>query len=369
MPSCRRRCGPATSDMRSSRRRPHERTSRDRNDRSPRITAALFVLAAAAVAITVATLGLVLARGSAGRATSSWRGGASASRRASERNGRRSAAGNLSVGGPRAFGCATWLLSPSLPWERCGRSTRRPRARCHVRCGSPPSLSVAARRVDRARGLAIVAARRHAGNWKPASSLRRLVRLSKRPEVDEGIRAAYGTNRGAGLVVSLAGSAVAVFLAALVFGTSLSALTSTPVRYGWPWDVAAIGNFGFGGFDLHKVAATLDHRRDVRSWAALGFSSAIIVDRDAVPALISSTGYRPARRHTRPGRAPTAADDEIAPAHRSRRPCRVGRQGHGLGIRGCVTARRWCHRRASVVGPLPSRPGRPVRRQASSRKR
>ena len=77
--------------------------------------------------------------------------------------------------------------------------------------------------------------------------VRRLVRSSARPEISEGIRAAFGGNRGAAVVVASGTIATAVFLAAVVFGTSLSALVSTPRSYGWPWDLGVMVNFGYGG--------------------------------------------------------------------------------------------------------------------------
>jgi hypothetical protein len=265
-------------------------TARDERDRIERstapITTALFVLAAAAAAIAVATLGLALARETNRARTSQlawWRLGLTTRQRAAVIVVPLLVAVGVGlVGGV----IGAWLLSPIAPFGT-------------VRSVDPsPALEVArsvwlaALALSGAFGALIVLvsfrSSRQVGARARTSTLavRRLVRVSKRPEVDEGVRAAYNTKRGAGLVVALAGSAVAVFVAALVFGTSLSALTSTPQSYGWPWDLAAVGNFGYGGFDIHKVAATLDHRHDVLSWTALGFSSSVIVDHEAVPALI-----------------------------------------------------------------------------------
>lgn len=287
------------------------RDERDRIDRSlAPITAALFVLAAAAAAISVATLGLVLAR-EASRARNDqlawWRLGLTTRARAAVIAVPLAIA--IGAGLLVAVGGA-WLLSPIAPVGTVRSVDPSPA----LEISGLVWLGVVALTAVFAALVTLVAFRssRHVGARRgrtPSSSIRRLLRISRRPEVDEGIRAAYGTNRGAGLVVTLAGSAVAVFLAALVFGTSLSALTSTPVSYGWPWDLAAIGNFGFGGFDIHKVGATLDHRSDVRSWTALGFSSAILVDHEAVPALYTvdkrSTLDVPIIR----GRLPIAADE------------------------------------------------------------
>ena len=40
--------------------------------------------------------------------------------------------------------------------------------------------------------------------------------------------------------------AVGVFVAALVFGASLSRVLETPSDYGWRWDVASIDDYGYG---------------------------------------------------------------------------------------------------------------------------
>jgi hypothetical protein len=119
------------------------------------------------------------------------------------------------------------------------------------------------------------------------SAARRLFPPTNRPAFDDGVHAAYATRRGSGFVAALAASAVAVLLAAGVFGSSLSALIATPSSYGWPWDIGMIGNYGYGGLHEKAIGATLDHDADVESWTALGFSNAIQVDRAAIPAILA----------------------------------------------------------------------------------
>jgi hypothetical protein len=113
------------------------------------------------------------------------------------------------------------------------------------------------------------------------------VRRSTRPEVAEGVRAAYQTNRGVGLVLASGGAAVGVLVGALVFGSSLSRVLSTPSAYGWQWDVATIDNFGYGGVDLERVHRSLDGRPDVEDWTALGFSTSLLLDDEQVAALVA----------------------------------------------------------------------------------
>jgi putative ABC transport system permease protein len=179
---------------------------------------------------------------------------------------------------------------------------------------------------------------------RTTSVVRRVLRSSNRPAVDDGIRAAYSTNRGTGLVVALAGSAVAVFLAAVVFGASLSALTSTPASYGWPWDVGVVGNFGYGGMNTRAIAASLDHRDDVRSWSALGFANSVTLDGDAVPSVFSFDRVSTIDVAVVEGHLPTAAD-EVALGARTAAE-------HGLRIGDEVTVAGYevSSRRATVKG-------------------
>ena len=153
---------------------------------------------------------------------------------------------------------------------------------------------------------------------------RRFGRGSGRPEIAEGLRAAYPTNRGVGLVLATGGTAVAVFVAAVVFGASLSSLLSTPASYGWSWDVATVDNFGYGGVNLDAVRHTLDRRDDVERWTALGFSNSITLDNAPVPTVFgfdhSSTVDVPVVK----GHLP-AARDEIALGARTA-------VDHGLGV-------------------------------------
>lgn len=117
------------------------------------------------------------------------------------------------------------------------------------------------------------------------SIVRRLLRGSNRPEVDEGIRAAYGGHRGAGLVMASGAVAAALFLAATVFSTSLSAVLSSPPSYGWPWDIGLMGGAGYGEVNF-EAAAALDERDDVERWTGLGFTNAVTINGETVVSVI-----------------------------------------------------------------------------------
>ncbi len=97
---------------------------------------------------------------------------------------------------------------------------------------------------------------------------------------------------------------------------------------------------GYGGLDTDTIAATLDRRDDVRSWTALGFSNAIRLDGDAVPAVFGFNRVSAVDVTLVEGKLP-AAENEVALGTRTRgraRP-RGGRQGHRGRFRGCVLAR------------------------------
>lgn len=121
-------------------------------------------------------------------------------------------------------------------------------------------------RTVRRTGTAVVRARE-------PGRVQRLARASARPEVVEGVRAAFGANRGAGLVVGGGAVATGVLTGALVFATSLAAIVTTPAAFGWPWDAAMMGGFGYGSQDVEAMQATLEEHDDVDRWTALAFAS------------------------------------------------------------------------------------------------
>jgi hypothetical protein len=105
------------------------------------------------------------------------------------------------------------------------------------------------------------------------------------PVVTEGVRAAYRRRSGIPLIGGLS-IAVATLVAALTFGSSLSALVSTPASFGWPWDLAAATNAGYGNLDIEGAQRLLDDDPDVEAWGYYGFISAIAVNGEPMAALI-----------------------------------------------------------------------------------
>jgi putative ABC transport system permease protein len=159
-------------------------------------------------------------------------------------------------------------------------------------------------------GLLTVQAARRPGSPAQVHRRRRTGRLLRgagRPQVAEGIRAAFLT-RGSGLVIASGALAAGVLLAAVVFGASLSSTVSTPASYGWPWDAAVMGGFGYGSQDLDALEATMASRSDVEAWSGLGLGT-FTLDGRSVVALVGLGS--PAHLHltvTR-GRLPVGADE------------------------------------------------------------
>jgi uncharacterized membrane protein len=131
------------------------------------------------------------------------------------------------------------------------------------------------------------AAGRARGRVRDRAPTSRLAARTPWPDIDEGVRAAYGGNRGAGLVVANCGLAVGAFLAAAVFAASLSAIFSTPAAYGWPWDAAVMGGYGYGGVDREAADDALDGRGDVESRTWLGLTNDVSVDGEPVLAVVA----------------------------------------------------------------------------------
>jgi hypothetical protein len=284
-----------------------------RVDRSTQpIVVALGVLAAAAAAITALVVGLGLARDlvrADGDQAMWWRLGVSKRERVQVLAVPLLAA----VGAGLVVGTlAAWLLSPVAPVGNVRSVVPSPDRELSARTGLV-ALALALVFVVTVALLSWRAAGRVGTRARYHVSLagRRFGRGSSRPQRVVGVRAAYATNRGAGLVLASGGTAVAVFVAAVVFGVSLSSLLSAPASYGWPWDVATIDNYGYGGIDLPAVRKTLDARADVDRWTALGFSNSITLDNDPVPAVLGFDRSSTVDIAVVKGRLP-AARDEIA---------------------------------------------------------
>jgi FtsX-like permease family len=138
----------------------------------------------------------------------------------------------------------------------------------------------------------------------------RVAAVGGRPEITEGVRAAYG-GRGSGLVVASAAVAAITFLTIVVFAGSLSALISTPAGYGWTWDLAVIGNVGYGPLDLDAVEETLDEHDEVAGWTALSFNNSVGLNGELLLSMIRFDGDAADDVTVIEGEPPSG-DDEVA---------------------------------------------------------
>ncbi|MGH9187988.1 MAG: FtsX-like permease family protein [Acidimicrobiales bacterium] len=173
-----------------------------------------------------------------------------------------------------------WLFSPAGPVG----SARTVNASPERQLTSWVALAATVLAVVASVGVAVLGARstrRMApgqGRVGDLPAVQRLLRGSERPEVADGVRAAFGGNRGGALAIATGSVGTAAFLAAIVFGASLVRVVSTPAAYGWPWDIAWMTNSGYGPADIDGIATELPARDGVESWTGLGFTNEVSVN-------------------------------------------------------------------------------------------
>jgi len=174
---------------------------------------------------------------------------------------------------------------------------------------------------------------------------RLLDRISE-PGVGAGARAAFARERGPGFVVATGVLAVGVLVTAIVFGASLTKLVHTPRAYGWPWDVAVVTNYGYGGvLKTGAVDKTLASRHDVEGWTTLAFSNSTAVDGEPVPSIIVAGDHLPDHSiEVDHGRLPTSAHEVALGA------TTAARHHVGVGDSVRVNGRGVTARRATVTG-------------------
>ena len=85
----------------------------------------------------------------------------------------------------------------------------------------------------------------------------RSTRARDGPAVADGVRTALSTRRGGVLLTGACCVAVTALVAATVFGANLTTLVGNSQRYGWPWDVGVLTDYGYGGTDVQQVHADL----------------------------------------------------------------------------------------------------------------
>lgn len=176
------------------------------------------------------------------------------------------------------------------------------------------------------------------------AGVQRFIPSASGPEITEGVRAAYGGTRGSGVVVASAVVATVVFLAAVVFGASLSSLISSPRSYGWPWDVGSMGGYGYGGLDLEKAERDLARHDEVASWTGLAFTNSVTLDGEPVLSVIGLGGASTVDFAVVEGRLP-AGERQVALGSRT-----ADERGIGVGDVVKLAGDDFEPRRAEVTG-------------------
>jgi hypothetical protein len=259
----------------------------------PTVTA-LSVLALAVGVVTLVVLGLAVARelrSTGGDQRQWWRLGVTTTERTVITL--LPLLGALAAGLVLAVGAA-WLLSPVGPVGTV-RSIEPSPGRQLPATVLLGALAFGVLATAGVAALALRAARRSGradealGDRRDLAFVRRLVGGTSRPELGEGVRAAYGGSRGGGVVVASCALAAGVFVAALVFGTSVSAVLSTPSAYGWPWDLGVMGGAGYGELNVQEIEAALEDSDDVAGWTLLGLTNDVTLDGRPVVSLIAES--------------------------------------------------------------------------------
>ena len=129
------------------------------------------------------------------------------------------------------------------------------------------------------------------------------------PPVAVGLRAAWGTGRGAEIFLAASSIAHATLIAALIFAANLTKLLDTPRSFGWPWDGVVLEGFGYGGVGPDAVSEVLHGYDDVTAWSGLGFWQGITVNGIAVPSLVAYGGDSEVDLAVVGGRLPVARDE------------------------------------------------------------
>ena len=140
------------------------------------------------------------------------------------------------------------------------------------------------------------------------------------PAFADGVRTALSTRRGGILLTGACCVAVTALVAAGVFGANLSALVGSSQRYGWPWDVGVLTDYGYGGTDVKQVHADLSGRDDIASYDLIGFAGGTL-DGANVAIVYASSAASPIDLPVVDGRAPANAE-RSRDRHRDRAPAR-----------------------------------------------
>lgn len=275
---------------------------------APAVTALrLFGVGAAASTIVVVLLGAVRIARREGDAASIWRDlGATRAVRTAGIGLPLAAATAVGLGGSLVVG---WLASAFGP-VASARSVE-PAGRFGL-SATVVLLLLGGSVVVLAGGLLLVARAASSSTGEAAtrtgSRPSNLMARTQSPSLTLGIRSA--ANGGAArALLGASVAAVSAVLAVVVFSTSLAALVSKPERFGWPYDIAATIDIGYGGTtDPEAIAATLD-RPEVANWGLASIAGSLTINDETMPYVAGRTGFDAMRLPVVEGELPVASDE------------------------------------------------------------
>lgn len=132
--------------------------------------------------------------------------------------------------------------------------------------------------------------------------------VARNPARALGVRSAADSGAARALLAASA-TAVTGVLAVVVFSTSLDALVSRPERFGWPYDIAATIDFGYGGTtDPDAIAATLA-RPEVQQWGLASVASSLTINDETLPYVAARDGFDGIGLPVVEGRLPLGSDE------------------------------------------------------------
>lgn len=159
--------------------------------------------------------------------------------------------------------------------------------------------------------VAVVARRVSVTAWRPSprrtrSAWDRRTRTVP-PLIGLGLQAAA---RGRDAMTAAVGAVatVAVVTGTLLFAVALGRLVDEPARFGWPFDLVALANFGYGPMDLEAVAADLE-RPEVEGWSAAVLSGSLSIDGQSTPSIVARGPALLDERALVEGRLPSGAEE------------------------------------------------------------
>ncbi|HSB87560.1 MAG TPA: hypothetical protein VLD86_14710, partial [Ilumatobacteraceae bacterium] len=117
---------------------------------------------------------------------------------------------------------------------------------------------------------------RATASHEPRSRLASAAITSGSTSMAMGVRAAWRRRGGHAALLAAMSLGVALVVAALLFSVNLVRVVDAPARFGWPYDVGVLINYGYDGADVDAIAASLDRPEVLRWGVAATYAQATI---------------------------------------------------------------------------------------------